>query len=129
MQIAATGRMPTTVKRGVRALESRMPGKRACPVWRRGRRKRAGQPVPRRRPTLLGEGPTEKERATATSPAAYSTWLNRPCAALDDVRVVTRIRGAGTAAAERSATALVGTTARCGRRGQSDAGGSGAIPV
>jgi len=23
---------------------------------------------------LFGEGPTEKERATATSPAAYSTW-------------------------------------------------------
>ena len=60
MQIAATGRTPTTVKSGVRALESRMPGKRACPVWRRGRRKRAGQPVPRRRPTLLGEGRTEK---------------------------------------------------------------------
>ncbi len=60
MQIAATGRMPTTVKSGVRALESRMPGKRACPVWRRGRRNRAGQPVPRRRPTLLGEGRTEK---------------------------------------------------------------------
>ena len=62
MQIAATGRMPTTVKSGVRALESRMPGKRACPVWRRGRRKRAGQLVPRRRPTLLGGGQLEKAR-------------------------------------------------------------------
>jgi len=61
--------------------------------------------------------------------AVLAAWLNRPSAALDDVRVVTRIRGAETAAAERSDTALVGTTARWGRRGQSDAGWSGAIPV
>ncbi len=40
MQTATTGRMPTAVKSGVQALESRMPEKRACPVWRRGRRKR-----------------------------------------------------------------------------------------
>jgi hypothetical protein len=32
MQTTATGRIPPAVKSGVRALESRMPGKRARPV-------------------------------------------------------------------------------------------------
>jgi len=43
MQTATTGRMSTAVKNGVQALESRMPGKRARPVWRRGRRKRVAR--------------------------------------------------------------------------------------
>ena len=43
MQTTTTGRMSTAVKSGVQALESRMPEKRACPVWRRGRRKRVAR--------------------------------------------------------------------------------------
>jgi len=43
MQTAATGRMSAAVKSGSRALESRMPEKRARPVWRRGRRKRVAR--------------------------------------------------------------------------------------
>ena len=43
MQTATTGRMSTAVKSGVQALESRMPEKRARPVWRRGRRKRVAR--------------------------------------------------------------------------------------
>ena len=43
MQTATTGRMSTAVKSGVQVLESRMPEKRACPVWRRGRRKRVAR--------------------------------------------------------------------------------------
>ncbi len=34
--------------------------------------------VPGNRHAAFGEGPTEKERATATSPAAYSTSIIRP---------------------------------------------------
>ncbi len=33
--------------------------------------------LPRKAPGTFGEGPTEKERATATSPAAYSTQYSR----------------------------------------------------
>ncbi len=60
MQTAATGRMSAAVKSGSRALESRMPGNRACPVWRRGRRKRVAR--------YLAGGLLYLERGTAVKP-------------------------------------------------------------
>ncbi len=59
MQTALRAGAPAAVDSGMQTLESRMPGKRACPVWG-GAVGKGLSPVPRRRPTLLGEGPSEK---------------------------------------------------------------------
>jgi len=71
MQTATTGRMLTAVKSGVQALESRMPGKRASPVWRRGRRKRVAR-------YLAGGLLYSAEGGSAARHTPYSTRC-RPC--------------------------------------------------
>ncbi len=72
MQTATTGRMSTAVKSGVQALESRMPEKRARPVWRRGRRKRVARYLAGG--LLYSEGGRWKRPGyTGTSLAAYPT--------------------------------------------------------
>jgi len=71
MQTTATGRMSAAVKSGSRALESRMPGKRARPVWRRGRRKRVARYLAGGL-LYLGRG---KGRETLPIATKWAIWL------------------------------------------------------